>query len=81
VVAKAGETISTLADTLGETSQVAAQIIASAGQQATGIAQVNQAMKNIDQVAKQNIAAIRQIEQAAQNLNTLSTRLAQLTGT
>jgi methyl-accepting chemotaxis protein len=56
------------------------QIVASAGQQATGTAQVNQAMKSIDLVAQQNLTAMRQVEQAAQNLNALSTQLAELTG-
>ena len=51
-----------------------------AGQQAAGIAQVHQAMKNIDQVARQNLAATRQAEQAAQNLNALGTRLSGLVG-
>jgi hypothetical protein len=44
------------------------------------MAQVHQAMKNIDLVAKQNIAAILQIEQAAQDLNGLSSQLTRLTG-
>jgi PAS domain S-box-containing protein len=75
---QAGETIASLADMLGDTAQAAAQIVASAGQQATGMAQIDQAMKNIDQVARQTLAAIRQSEEAAQNLNALGTRLAGL---
>ena len=73
---QAGETIKALADTLAETARAAAQIVASAGQQATGMAQIHQAMKNIDQVAKQNMVATRQAAQAAENLNTLGTKLA-----
>ena len=38
--------------------------------------QIQQAMKNIEQVAQQNLQAIRQAEQAAQNLNALGTELA-----
>jgi PAS domain S-box-containing protein len=75
---QAGETITTLADTLGETARAAAQIVASAGQQATGMAQIHQAMKNIDQATRQSVAAIRQTEQAAQNLDALGTQLAGL---
>jgi methyl-accepting chemotaxis protein len=63
-----------------EAARAAGQIVASAGQQATGMAQIHQAMKNIDQVARQNLAAMRQAEQAAQNLNALGTRLAELGG-
>jgi methyl-accepting chemotaxis protein len=76
---QAGETIKTLADTLAETARVATQIAASIGQQATGMTQINLAMKNIDQVAKQNTVATRQAAQAAENLNTLGTRLTSLT--
>ena len=54
--------------------------MASAGQQATGMAQINQAMKSIDQVARQNVTAVRQAEQAARDLNNLGGRLAALTG-
>ena len=43
------------------------------------MAQINQAMKNIDQVARQNLAATRQVEQAAQNLNALGMHLAEMT--
>jgi PAS domain S-box-containing protein len=75
---QADETINTLAQTLGDTAQTAAQIVASSGQQATGMTQIHQAMRNIDQVAKQNLVATRQAEQAAQSLNVLGTELANL---
>ena len=52
--------------------------MASAGQQATGMAQIDQAMKNIDQVARQNLAASQQAEQAAKNLQTLGVQLTKL---
>ena len=73
VASQAGETIKTLTETLTETAQAATQIVASAGQQATGMSQIHQAMKNLDQVARQNLVAIRQVEQAAQNLNASAT--------
>ena len=60
------------------TAEAAAQIFASATQQATGMGQINQAMKSIEQVTRQNVASLRQIEQAAQNLNTLSNQLGEL---
>jgi PAS domain S-box-containing protein len=75
---QSGQTINTLADTLADAAQAAAQIAASAGQQATGMAQINHAMKNLDQVSKQNLDATRQVERAAENLNALGTRLAGL---
>lgn len=77
---QAGQTIKTLADTLAAAAEAAAQIVASSGQQATGIAQIHQAMKSLDQVAKQNVIAMRQVEQAAQNLNELGAQLTELSG-
>ena len=46
-------------------SRRSSQIVASISQQATGMSQINQAMKNIDLVAKQNTVATRQATQAA----------------
>lgn len=54
------------------------QIVASAGQQATGMTQIHQAMQNIDQVAKQNLSSTRQTENAAQGLNALGAHLTEL---
>jgi len=76
---QAGETIRTLAETLADAARASAQIVASVGQQATGMGQIHQAVRNIDQVAKQNAAATRQAAQAAENLTKLGTRLAGLT--
>jgi methyl-accepting chemotaxis protein len=76
---QSGQTIGALNDTLTDASQAAAQIVASAGQQATGMSQISQAMKNLDQVARQNLVATRQVEQTAQNLNALGTQLSDLT--
>jgi methyl-accepting chemotaxis protein len=74
-----GQTINTLADTLAGAAQATVQIAASANQQATGMAQINHAMKNLDQVARQNLDATRQVERAAENINALGNRLAGLT--
>jgi len=80
VANQSGDTINALADTLGESAQAAVQIVASMGQQAAGMTQINQAMKSLDQTAQQNMAATRQLEQAARDLNTLGLRLARLIG-
>jgi methyl-accepting chemotaxis protein len=77
---QAGETIKTLTDTLAEVSRATTQIVASVSQQATGMAQIHQAMKNIDTVAKQNSVATRQAAQAAENLNHLGVQLTNLIG-
>ncbi len=71
-------TIGSLTETLTDASQASAQIVASAGQQATGMTQISQAMKNLDQVARQNLVATQQVEQSAQSLNVLGTQLSEL---
>ncbi|MEK6260117.1 MAG: CHASE3 domain-containing protein [Planctomycetota bacterium] len=73
---QAGDTIKALTDTLADAAQATAQIVASAGQQAAGMSQIHQAIRNIDQVARQNLVATRQAEQAAQDLNSLGNQLA-----
>ncbi len=78
VANQAGETIRALGEALGEAAQAAVQIVASAGQQATGMAQVHQAMRNISQVTNQNLASTRQSEKAVQDLNAQAGKLKQL---
>jgi methyl-accepting chemotaxis protein len=79
---QAGEAIRSLTETIAEASQAAQQIAASAGQQAVGMSQINQAIRNIDAVTKQTLASTRQAERAAQELNELGSRLTALvTGT
>ena len=67
-------------DVVGEGARVAAQILASAGQQAAGMSQIRQAMGNIQQATQQNLASTRQAERAAQDLNALGTKLLELVG-
>jgi PAS domain S-box-containing protein len=78
VADNAGQTIRALTEALADTAQASAQIVASANQQATGMQQIHQAMRSIDEVARQNLAALRQAEQAAQNLTVLGARLTEL---
>ncbi len=79
VTEQAGQTIAALAETLTDSARATGQIAASAGQQATGMTQIHQAMQNIDQVARQNASATRQAAQVAESLNTLAGRLRGLT--
>ena len=79
VTDQAGQTIKALAETLAEAAQAAAQITASAGQQATGMAQIHQAMRNIDEAARQNLAALAPGRSRPPRTSTaLGTRLAAL---
>ena len=76
-----GEIMNGLAETLNDAAQAAAQIVASAGQQAIGMGQIRQAIANIHDATQQNLTATRQSEQAAQDLNKLGARLLMLVGT
>jgi methyl-accepting chemotaxis protein len=77
-VAQAGESIRTLTDVINESAQTAAQIAASAGQQAAGMSQIHLAMKNINAVTSQNMASVRQTERSAQDLTDLGSKLRDL---
>ncbi len=77
---EAGDTIGVLVDSISEASLAAAQIVASAGQQATGMGQIHQAMSHVKEASTQCLAATRQSEQAAQNLHTLGQTLKTMVG-
>jgi len=78
VASQAGETIRTLVDSLGEAAEQSAKIADSAVQQATGVNQIQQAMRNIHEVTQQNLASSRQSELTAQDLKILGLRLQEL---
>jgi methyl-accepting chemotaxis protein len=80
VITQAGDTIKTLSGIIDDGSQAATQIAASAGQQATGMAQIHVAMRNISQVTNQNLGSTRQTEQAAKDLSRLGERLRERLG-
>lgn len=73
-----GEAIAQLTSSIGVSTQMAHQILASAQQQVVGVDQINVAMENINQSSVQNMASTRQVEQAAQNLNSLAGTLSDL---
>ena len=72
---RAGETIRTLAGTVEEAAKTSNQITASAAQQATGMSQVQQAMRDINTATTQSLASTKQAERAAQDLNALGAKL------
>ena len=74
----ADETIRLLVDTIVEAAQASIQISTSVGQQAIGMSQIQQAMRNISQATTQNLASTQQAEQAAHNLDTIGSRLRSL---
>lgn len=73
--AAAGQTIQALSDVIGEVAEAASQIAASAGQQAVGLTQIHQAMRDMKQVSTQNLVATQQAQRAAGDLAALGTSL------
>ena len=65
---------------VAESANAALQVAASASQQASGVTQIQQAMRDINMVTTQNLSSTRQIESASQDLNLLSTRLREMVG-
>ena len=72
---QSGQVIVQLADTIRSAAQAAQQIAASSHQQSLGMAQIAQAMKDINQATVQFVAGARQSQTAAENLNTLAQEL------
>ena len=79
--ASAGEAIQALDMAVAEVAEAAAQISASAGQQATGLTQIHQAMRDISQVSTQNLAATHQAQRAATDLTALGEKLKSMLNT
>ena len=71
----AGERIDQLAGTIADASQAAQHIVTATQQQVTGIGQIAQAMRAIDQASTQALDGTRQSERAARELNDLAARL------
>ncbi|HEY8211862.1 MAG TPA: methyl-accepting chemotaxis protein [Myxococcaceae bacterium] len=75
---RAGESISLLDNAIGESSTAAKQIAASTRQQAVGVEQIWQAMRDIDRAVNESASGIRQLEVASRNMKDLSNQLTQL---
>jgi methyl-accepting chemotaxis protein len=76
----AGTMFGDIAGRVADSAQAAMQVAASASQQSLGVSQIQQAMRDINQVTTQSLASTKQIERASQDLNLLSTRLRDLLG-
>lgn len=75
IASRAGETIKGLMISLGEAATLSNQISSFSLQQTTAIKQIQQAMKNINEVTQQNLASTRQSEMTAQQLATIGNKL------
>jgi methyl-accepting chemotaxis protein len=74
----AGENIRALAAAIAEMAESSSHLSTTASQQAQGLGQINQAMRDVKQTTDQTVAAIRQTEQAVQDLSTLAVKLTHL---
>jgi methyl-accepting chemotaxis protein len=74
----AGEVIRELADLGAQLARGVGEIAQQAGQQASGLGQIQQAVRDISQVASQVVGSTKQSELAARDLTTLGERLRQL---
>lgn len=72
---QAGQSIQTLAGSISEAAQAAAQIAASSQQQLVGVDQVASAMESIKQASTQNVDSAKQLEAAARDLKQLGEKL------
>lgn len=75
VAEKANTTIQSLSGTIAEAAHASSQIAGSADQQATGMRQIYQAIKDIERAATHSLVASEETERAAGDLNSLGVRL------
>jgi len=75
---EAGESISTLTETISDSATAAIQNAVSSQQQNVGISQIIQSMESIRQASLQNIISTKQAEDTAKNLHELGQKLQQI---
>jgi len=78
---EAGEVIAALAALAAELSRAASEVAASTGEQAIGVEQIQQAMRNINRVAGRYAESTKDAERAAADLNALNEKLRTLLAT
>jgi methyl-accepting chemotaxis protein len=76
VIEELGTGVTTLADTIRSSSDASSQISLISGQQLTGIRQITEALRSVEQAASDNAAGAQQLEQAAHQLSAVSERIA-----
>ncbi|MGE8397163.1 MAG: methyl-accepting chemotaxis protein [Comamonas sp.] len=75
-VAQAGESMQEIVASVRRVTDLIGEITASANEQRDGIAQVNQAVSNLDQMTQQNAALVEESSAAATSMNDQAQRLA-----
>jgi methyl-accepting chemotaxis protein len=80
LVGETGQALSAIAATVTEINAIVAGIAASAAEQSTGLAEVNTAVNQMDQVTQQNAAMVEQTTAASHSLADQANELAALIG-
>ncbi len=76
LVGQAGDTMNEIVQSVRRVADVIGEITAAAGEQSTGIAQVNTSIANLDQMTQQNAALVEQSAAAAQSMREQADQLA-----
>jgi len=77
LVTDAGSTMQEIVESVGRVAQVINEITAAATEQSSGIAGVNEAIGNLDQMTQQNAALVEQSAAAAESLREQADRMKQ----
>jgi len=77
LVSDAGATMSDIVQSVRKVADVISEITAASNEQSTGIAHVNQAIGNLDQMTQQNAALVEESAAAAESLRDQANQLAQ----
>jgi len=77
LVSDAGSTMSDIVQSVRKVADVIGEITAASSEQSTGIAHVNQAIGNLDQMTQQNAALVEESAAAAESLREQASQLAQ----
>ncbi len=77
LVQDAGSTMSEIVDSVHRVTDMIGAITAAAGEQSAGLAQVNGAVHELDQMTQQNAALVEESAAAAESLNQQAQRLAE----
>jgi len=80
LAARTGQALAQLIGQVADINALAAEIAASAREQATGLAEINTAVNHMDQTTQQNAAMVEQTTAANQALSQEADRLAELAG-
>jgi methyl-accepting chemotaxis protein len=81
LVNHSGETLQGIVGSVKRVTDIVAEIAASAGEQSTGIEQVNSAMTQMDQVTQSNSAQTEELSATAQSLSEQASQLMELVST